>query len=112
MTTKSKTEKKSKRGGSRPGAGRPRVVHEDNPKQRDYRAIAIELALAGVDRALQVDVPADDDWGLPEYKLHIAMMLFGVPPRTIAAVLFKPQTSDRFRLNIIAAIKAVEADIA
>jgi hypothetical protein len=112
MTTKSKIEKKSNRGGIRPGAGRPRGIQEDNAKQRDYRAIAVELALAGIDRALQIEAPPDADWGPAEHRTHIAMLLLGVPPRITAAALFKPQTSDKFRRDVIAAIKAVEADCA
>jgi hypothetical protein len=104
MTTKSKTKSNNQnRGGARPGAGRPRGSSDDR------RAIAIEIALGGLDRALKVyRSPADDDWSVQEHRWHIAMVLLGVPTDTIAAALFKPGVCENFRLDVTAALRAVE----
>jgi hypothetical protein len=106
MSTKSKTKSNNqKRGGKRPGAGRPRGgVGPD-----DRRTIALEIALGGLDRALKAYGVPDDDWTPLQHKWHIAMVLFGVPADTIAAALFKPQVSKNFSRDIADAIKAVEA---
>jgi hypothetical protein len=103
-----------KRGGKRPGAGRPLgTVQIGGAERRDYRTIALELGLAALDHALKAyRVAPDDDWTLQDHRRHIAFLLLGVPPRTIAAMLFKPDTCDQFSSDLARAIKAVEADIA
>jgi TPP-dependent pyruvate/acetoin dehydrogenase alpha subunit len=110
MATKSNN--KSKRGGKRPGAGRPPgSVKISEQERHDYRSIGIELGLAALEHALKAYPVPDDDWTLQDHRRHIAFLLLGVPPRTIAAMLFKPDTCDQFSSDLARAIKAVQADI-
>lgn len=108
MTTKS--ENKSKRGGKRPGAGRP--IGATSRPGVDRAAVGVEIALGGLDRALKAyDVgPPEEHWTPIQKRWHLAMVMFGVPTDTIAAALFKPQISKNFSRDIAEAIKAVEAD--
>jgi hypothetical protein len=109
METKSET--KSKRGGKRPGAGRP--VGSTSRSGGDRASLGVEIALAGLDHALKVyDVgsPPEEHWTPIQKRWHLAMVLFGVPVDTLAAALFKPQISKNFSRDIAAAIEAVEAD--
>lgn len=115
MNSNKQSKIKSTRGGARPGAGRRAgSVKIGKEERRDRREIALELALGGLEHALKTypnpDV-ADDDWTTHDYRLHIAMVLLGVPVRIIAAALFKPQTSDRFFQDLKRAIEAVEGDL-
>jgi TPP-dependent pyruvate/acetoin dehydrogenase alpha subunit len=111
MVTKSNS--KSNRGGKRPGAGRPPgSVKIGEQERHDYRSIGIELGLAALEHALKAYPVPDDDWTLRDHRRHIAFLLLGIPPRTIAAMLFKPNTEDQFSADLARAIKAVEADIA
>lgn len=106
MTAKSNTKSKNqKRGGKRPGAGRP--PGKGRPDER--RTIAIDIAMGGLDRALKAYDDPNDPWTPIQHRWHLAMVLFGVPPDTIAAALFKPQVSKNFSRDIANAIKAVEA---
>jgi len=109
MATKSNTKSNNqKRGGKRPGAGRPRgSVGPDGPDDR--RTIAIDLAVAGLDHALKAYDDPDDPWTAIQHRWHLAMVLVGVPPDTIAAALFKPEVSQNFSRDIAAAIASVEA---
>jgi hypothetical protein len=108
MATKSNSKSNNqKRGGKRPGAGRPRGTTGGGTDDR--RTIAIDLALAGLDHAMKAfDASPDDAWTPIQHRWHLAMVLFGVPPDTIAAALFKPQVSKNFSRDIADAIKAVE----
>jgi hypothetical protein len=110
MTTKSNSKSNNqKRGGKRPGAGRPRGI--TGAEANDRRTIAIDIALAGLDHAIKAfDASPDDAWTPVQHRWHLAMVLFGVPSDTIAAALFKPQVSKNFSRDIAAAIKVVEAD--
>jgi hypothetical protein len=112
MTTKSNAKSNNqKRGGKRPGAGRPRGTGGEGAD--DKRTIAIDLALAGLDHAMKAfDASPDDAWTPIQHRWHLAMVLFGVPPETIAAALFKPQVSKNFSRDVANAIKAVEASAA
>jgi hypothetical protein len=114
MATKSKAKSNNqKRGGKRPGAGRPQgAVQIGDAERRDYRTIALELGLAALEHALKAYPIQNDDWTLQDHRRHMAMVLMGVPPRTIAAALFKPKTSENFRRDLYAAIRAVEVDVA
>jgi len=109
MTTKSNAKSNNqKRGGKRPGAGRPRGATGGG--SADRREIAIDIAMAGLDHAMKAfDASPDDAWTPIQHRWHLAMLLFGVPPNTIAAALFKPQVSKNFSRDIAEAIKAVEA---
>jgi hypothetical protein len=109
MATKSKANSNNqKRGGKRPGAGRPRGT--TGGAVDDRRTIAIDLAMAGLDHAMKAfDASPADAWTPVQHRWHLAMVLFGVPPDTIAAALFKPQISKNFSRDIANAIKAVEA---
>lgn len=115
MATKSKTKSNNqRRGGKRPGAGRPPgTVQMGEAERRDYRTIALELGLAAMEHALKTyPTSPDDDWTLRDHRRHIAMVLLGVPPLTITAALFKPNTCEKFSRDLAAAIKAVEASVA
>ena len=114
MAAKSNSKSKNQtRGGRRPGAGRPSGSGKmSDGERRDYRAIAIEIALGGVETALKSYPVAGDDWTQRDHRRHIAMVLIGVPPQVIAAALFKPDTSEKLWHSINAAIKAVEDDVA
>ena len=81
-------------------------------ERRDYRAIAIEIALGGLETALKSYPVPEDDWTQQDHRRHMAMLMFSVPPRVIAAALFKPDTSERLWRSITAAVKAVETEIA
>jgi hypothetical protein len=108
MATKSET--KSKRGGKRPGAGRP--VGATSRSGVDRATIGVEIAMGGLDRALKAyDVgPPEEHWTPIQKRWHLAMVLFGVPVDTLAAALLKPEVSKNFASDIAAAIAAVEAD--
>jgi hypothetical protein len=77
----------------------------------DRAAIGVDIALGGLERALKAyNVgPPEDHWTPIQLRWHLAMVLFGVPPETIGAALFKPDVSKNFGCDIAAAIKAVEA---
>jgi hypothetical protein len=109
MTTKSNAKSNNqKRGGKRPGAGRPRGTPGGGANDR--RTIAIDIAMAGLDHAMKAfDASPDDAWTPLQHRWHLAMVLFGVPSYTIAAALFKPQVSKNFSRDIADAIKAAEA---
>jgi hypothetical protein len=108
MTTKSNAKSNNqKRGGKRPGAGRPRGTAGGGANDR--RTIAIDIAMAGLDHAMKAFDSPDDAWTPIQHRWHLAMVLFGVPSDTIAAALFKPQVSKNFSRDIADAIKAVEA---
>jgi hypothetical protein len=114
MVTKSKIKSKNqKRGGSRPGAGRPRgpAVGEGANRAELLRNAAIEVALGGLDRALKAyETDAEPLFTPLQSRWHLAMVLFGVPPDTIGEALLKPGTSNRFRTMVLAAIDAVNAE--
>lgn len=106
MTTKSNGKSKNQmRGGVRPGAGRPR-----GSRSTDRRALAVDLAMAGLDRALKAYDSEEGEWTPLQHRWHLAMVMFGVSSDTIAAALFKPQVSKNFSRDVANAIKAVEAD--
>jgi hypothetical protein len=105
MTTESKAKSK-KWGGKRAGAGRPRGGSDDR------RAIAIEIALGGLDRALKVYGIPDDDWTPSQHRWHMAMVLLGVPTDIIAPAIFKPGVCEAFRRDLTAALRAVETSVA
>ena len=79
MATKSNSKSNNqKRGGKRPGAGRPRGTTGGGTDDR--RTIAIDLALAGLDHAMKAfDASPDDAWTPIQHRWHLAMVLFGVP---------------------------------
>jgi hypothetical protein len=107
MVTKSKTKSNNQNwGGKRAGAGRPRGNSDDR------RAIAIEIALGGLDRALKAYAIPDDDWTPTDHRWHLAMVLLGVPTDVIAPALFKPGVCENFRRDLTAALRAVETSVA
>jgi hypothetical protein len=115
MVTKSKIKSNNqKRGGKRPGAGRPRtsVVNAEQSSRRALlREAAVEVAMGGLDRALKAYEPDSEFLFTPlQSRWHLAMVLFGVPPDTIGEALLKPGTSGRFRAAILAALDAVKAE--
>jgi hypothetical protein len=114
MSTKSNTKSNNqKRGGKRPGAGRPRgpAVGEGASRAELLRNAAIEVALGGLDRALKAyGTDAEPLFTPLQSRWHLAMVLFGVTPDTIAEALLKPGTSGRFREAILAALDAVKAE--
>jgi hypothetical protein len=114
MSTKSKAKSNNqKRGGKRPGAGRPRgpSVGEEAGRAELLRNAAIEVALGGLDRALKAyETDADPLFTPLQSRWHLAMVLMGVPPDTIGPALLKPGTSARFRDVVTAAIDTVIAE--
>ena len=114
MAAKSNTKSNNqKRGGKRLGAGRPRgpAVGEGVSRAEAVRNAAIEVALGGLDRALKAYETGAEPLFTPlQSRWHLAMVLFGVPPDTIAEALLKPGTSGRFRDAVTAAIDAVTAE--
>jgi hypothetical protein len=112
MPTKSKAKSNNqKRGGKRPGAGRP--TGSASLTLTDRRETGVDIALSGLDRALKAyDDGASEAWTPVQHRWHLAITLFGVPTATITAALFEPQVSKNVSRDIAAAIKAVEEHLA
>jgi hypothetical protein len=100
-------QKQSKRGGKRPGAGRPRGSLDKG--RVDRREIAVEIALGGLERVLATYAKGDPRT-VRDRRCHMALALLGVPARTIAAAL-KPETSAKFLKDLERALDAVEDGI-
>jgi len=81
MATKSNSKSNNqKRGGKRPGAGRPRgpAVGEGADRAELLRNAAIEVALGGLDRALTAYESDAESLFTPLLsRWHLAMVLFG-----------------------------------
>jgi hypothetical protein len=99
MTKSASKSKKTGRGGSRPGAGRP-------PKFDPLLEMLVE-ALDAVEAALKARDP-DNFYTAEQHRMHMAMLMFGVRPEITAAALFKPGVSEKFRHEIKCAIRSVE----
>jgi hypothetical protein len=113
MTTKANVKSNNqKRGGKRPGAGRPSLQrsHEDRSTRAELlRQAAIEVSLGGLERALKgYETEAEHLFTPMQARWHLAMVIFGVPPDTIGEALLKPGTAARFRDAVTAAIDAVK----
>ena len=99
MSKPASDSKKSGRGGSRPGAGRPIKL--------DAAGELLAEALGGLDEALKARDP-DEFYTVEQRRLHLALLMWGVKPEITAAALFKPGVADTFRHEIKAAIRKVE----
>jgi hypothetical protein len=100
-----------KRGGKRPGAGRkPGDAGADKaPRRALLRDAAVEIALGGLDRALNAYEQPDALFTPMQARWHLAMVLFGVPPEVVGEAILKPGVSARFRDAVTAAVDAVKA---
>jgi hypothetical protein len=109
MTVKSnaKSNNQTRRGGKRPGAGRPR-----KDAAGDLRERRVQSAVDALSDALKAYDDADLQFSPTQHRWHLAMLLFGVSPEIIARALFEPKVSTNFSRDVANAIKAVEAGIA
>lgn len=99
MSKPASNSKKSKRGGSRPGAGRPAKA-DANEKLVADALEALDLAMKARDR--------DGFYTAEQRRWHMAMVLLGVRPEVTAPALFRPGVADAFAATIRNAVRTVE----